>query len=136
MRDIPKNMYSWVEKVDPNNIFIHPEYNFDRKENDIALIYLKNAPKSLPNVGSISLPTKYKFERFIGLNATTSGFGSLATQPGHLKYLTLPIEDNQQCVMDYKDIPGFNVNPLMHICLQGSTRFAVSYGDSGEDNYC
>lgn len=53
---------AWATKVEPQDTYLHKEYDDSRLKNDIALIKLNTAPDNLfddPFIASIALPSEY-----------------------------------------------------------------------------
>jgi len=58
------------------DVIIHPRYNQDTMDNDIALIQLSQPYEDAPNIAPICLPFNYRGENFNGKTVVASGWGA------------------------------------------------------------
>lgn len=111
---------------------LHEQYNSQLLRNDIALIYMQNAPSNLfdlPNVAPIALPTRSDANIDLhGYFGTITGFGQINDfqQSYDLLYTTVNIIHNDICRAYYHDY----IQPS-NVCIDTVGGYSTCPGDSG-----
>lgn len=119
--------------TDKEDIIIHPYFNPRTLINDIALIRLRTATRSLldhPFVSLIRLPnvTDARID-FTGRASNVSGFGTtgIGTGPSEvLRFITVPVISNQEC----SDVFRGSILPS-NLCVSTVGGRSPCQGDSG-----
>ncbi len=92
------------ERISVNQIILHPLYNNQTFDNDLALLKLSTPSTSTP----IKLLSAYTFQDNAKKSAIALGWGTLSTTseifPTQLQQVDLPIIDNSSCSMAMEDI--------------------------------
>ncbi|KAH1028776.1 hypothetical protein HUJ05_002107 [Dendroctonus ponderosae] len=123
--DIRKNETSQFH-VTCEDITVHPEWNYQKLENDIALIKLPQPVTLNKYISPVSLATSGSF---VDSNALLTGWGKtsdLSTVSNVLNQVNLPILENERCKSFYEDIINNS-----HICTSGVELKGGCNGDSG-----
>ena len=94
-----------------SQVHIHPDYDKNKKDNDIAILKLKICLSFNKNVQPACLPESLDFT---GANALFSGWGTSK----HLRYATMPVITNKKCVKPYAYWDKSMLTSNM-ICAQG-----------------
>jgi secreted trypsin-like serine protease len=105
-----KGPFAWTsEQIKSEHIIVHPTFNPYLLTNDIALVYLDEAPDDLldrEHVATLALPSESDVDvNLEAIDATVSGFGRENDTSGpstYLNYVTMPIIPNDIC---YRTFP-------------------------------
>ncbi|CRK93881.1 CLUMA_CG007408, isoform A [Clunio marinus] len=122
------------EMVEPRDIRKHPQYNQETLLNDIGLVFLlQRIPLNSGGMQRIALPPRnHMTNRFVGSTGTIIGWGRTSdTSVGIsdvLRFVTLPIIADQQCIDTYNT--NFNYFNPTNMCISGA-RGSSCNGDSG-----
>ncbi|XP_077300206.1 CLIP domain-containing serine protease HP8-like isoform X2 [Arctopsyche grandis] len=118
------------------SVFIHPQYNVPRLQNDIALIKLGPIDFSKNNVIPICLPVSEELRnlKLEGLSVKIAGWGITEnkTSSNVLLQARVPVMTNPQCAEAYKSLlPVGTTIGYKQICAGGATGSDSCKGDSG-----
>lgn len=108
------------------NLKIHSNYSDATLENDIALIFMKNATENILSwsfISLIQLPLPADGEtNLLNRDSTVAGFGrtsdSSATNSQFLQHITVPIISNARCAENYQT---YDTN----ICVNATNRKSI-----------
>jgi len=121
--------------LEATDFFVHPQYNPNNANNDVALVNLGRRVPSSATIRPIRLPGKDALnETYVGALATASGWGRIGnTLPVSetLNYVHLIVIDNSRCALDFVNHNEIVVDST--ICAIGieSPAQSTCNGDSG-----
>ncbi|CAH0731266.1 unnamed protein product, partial [Brenthis ino] len=121
------NLYVGGTRVNANNIQMHPNYNMDNYNNDVAVITM---PWVTYTNNIRNIPMASGSNSFAGQNAVTAGFGLIADvngQTDRLHHVTLQVITNADCVRFY----GASAVLGSTLCTSGAGGGNICTGDSG-----
>ncbi|ODN00518.1 Serine protease 44 [Orchesella cincta] len=134
--------YKNVE-VPIESVLIHPGFNIDNLQNDIALVKLAKPvdTKAYPHIEAACLPQKgYEYT---GQRCFVAGFGKDAFGNGKHSYIMkevdLPIVDQDICEQRMRTTrlgPHFNLNRYSFLCAGGEEGKDACTGDGGSPLVC
>ncbi|CRK95821.1 CLUMA_CG009273, isoform A [Clunio marinus] len=114
----------------------HPEYDQDKKSNDIALAEIDGYIKYNPGVGPACLPYLYKNFIFDGVVLTAVGWGTTSfggPSSDILQKVDLPVMNNEKCATALKDVDV--IIDDTKICTDGQGERDTCGKDSGGGMY-
>uniref|UniRef100_A0A336L9X9 CSON006991 protein n=1 Tax=Culicoides sonorensis TaxID=179676 RepID=A0A336L9X9_CULSO len=117
---------SQTDDYEVEKIFIHPGYSESTKQNDIALIYLKNEV-DFELYTPVCLPKQDFEDTQTGVQVQAIGFGNLGNDKGYpniKQKVKLPIVDSNVCARR-------KINHESQICAGGEPGKDTCDGDSG-----
>lgn len=119
-----KQFYSSIFKI-------HENYNDDTLDNDIALIYVPDLLKHIPDVKPIKLATDEQFFKNLeGREITLMGFGrtgSFEPISENFKFVVTTVGESEECDEKYRGYDDYQ-----HICVHTNGTGSSCKGDSGE----
>ncbi|KAL3287538.1 hypothetical protein HHI36_002006 [Cryptolaemus montrouzieri] len=136
-----------LQRISVKKIFIHPEFDEETFDNDIAMIYLEHAFLITESVMPIEIPAHVIHEDIFTVcpEATTIGWGwHNETQPRHIENGSIPHIPVMQCVINLpvlSDEQCRNARAGLHLrpnifCTMASTWENICQGDSGGPLLC
>ncbi|XP_060646663.1 serine proteinase stubble [Drosophila nasuta] len=112
---------------------VHPKYNFNSYEYDLAVVKLEQPLEFAPHISPICLPETDSL--LIGMNATVTGWGRLSeggTLPSVLQEVSVPIVSNDKCHSMFLRAGRQEFIPDIFLCAGHETGGQDScQGDSG-----
>ncbi|CAH0731263.1 unnamed protein product, partial [Brenthis ino] len=121
------NLYFGGTRVNTNNIQMHPNYNMDNFNNDVAVIVM---PWVTYTNNIRNIPMASGSNSFAGQNALAAGFGLIADVNGHtdrLHHVTLQVITNADCARFF----GTSAVIGSTLCTSGAGGRNTCVGDSG-----
>lgn len=122
-----------------SEIFIHPEFNFKKLENDIAIVKVADTIEETEYIKYITLPNSSISTEVFDICKTSLVMGWGFTLPTvksiskDLHCVNLPIIHSMQCSYFYR---RYHVNQSTIICTYSSERKDACTGDSGGPLLC
>lgn len=134
--------YKNVE-VDIESVTIHPGFNPQNLQNDVALVRLANPidTKGYPHIKSVCLPEQGY--QYTGQRCWVAGFGKDAFGGGRHSYIMkevdLPIMDSNECEQRMRTTrlgKYFQLNRYSFLCAGGEEGKDACTGDGGSPLVC
>lgn len=121
-----------VHSIPYHNVFIHPLYEPEQLNNDLALVAFPQAIQFNLRITKIALPTHIQNAYLPGRNVIAMGFGVTHTQyaalPNIIQYIELETITLDECRQTFKFLSTDNGTI---ICAKGENGRSVYAGDSG-----
>ncbi|KAF2903823.1 hypothetical protein ILUMI_02349 [Ignelater luminosus] len=113
-----------------DHLEVHPYFNSQKQENDIAIVKTQNIINFSRNVGPVCLPFRYSNYDFTGFTVTALGWGSIefsGPKSEYLRKVNLTVVTNQNCQSELTDNTIFNTQ----ICTYDKGKDSCQYDSGG-----
>lgn len=131
-----------AEDITISNVFVHPNFNKDNLQNDIAILRLSSLVNlgQKPTIGTVCLPIK----SFVGERCFVSGwgkndFGQLGQYQAIQREVSVPVLTNLACQTALRNTrlgQSFILNESSFICAGGENGKDACTGDGGSPLVC